>query len=56
MPFLRGVERGVVNQIALNLELMLFVPAELAPPGFLYIMQHGLAIYGEQVRRTAAEQ
>ena len=51
VPFFRGVERGLICQIALNLELMLFVPAEIAPPGFLYIVQHGMAIYGDMVLR-----
>eukprot|EP00966_Prymnesium_polylepis_P260249 6011904-Prymnesium_polylepis.1 len=51
VPFFQGVERGVICQIALNLELMLFVPAEIAPPGFLYIVQHGMAIYGDMVLR-----
>jgi len=51
VPFLRGVERGVISQIALNLEPMLFVPAEIAPPGYLYIVQHGIAICGDALIR-----
>ena len=49
VEFLDGAEEGFIIQLALQLTAMVFAPAELAPPGYLYIVHRGVALYGGRV-------
>uniref|UniRef100_A0A7S3B3S5 Potassium channel domain-containing protein n=1 Tax=Haptolina ericina TaxID=156174 RepID=A0A7S3B3S5_9EUKA len=47
--FLRNAEPSFLLQMALHLEPIVFAPGELAPPGSLYIVHRGIALYGGKV-------
>ena len=44
--FLASVDGGFMAQLAMNIDAMVFAPAELAPVGKLYICHRGVALYG----------
>ena len=47
--FLRSVEDGFMVRLSLELRAAVFAPAELCPPGYMYIVQGGIALYGGKV-------
>jgi len=47
--FLNNADVEFVVQVALQLEAMVFAIGETAPPGYLYIIHRGLALYGGRV-------
>jgi len=47
--FLRNAEPSFVLQLSLSIVPVIFVPSELAPHGFLYVVHRGIALYGGKV-------
>ena len=45
LPFLQGAEEGFFVQTAFCLQGAVFVPTELLPHGYFYIVERGVAIY-----------
>ena len=52
VPFLKNADHGFVIQMSLELVPLVFVPGELLPTGYLYIVHRGLALYGGKVLGT----
>lgn len=47
--FLRGAEPSFTVQVSLALVARVYAPTELTPPGYLYIVHRGIALYGALV-------
>ena len=49
VKFLSGCQRSFLCELAVSLRPMVFSPADPAPPGFLYIIHRGVAVYQHKI-------
>ena len=49
IPFLRHAPRHFMAELSLLLDAHVFAPGELAPPGWLYIVHRGIALFAGRV-------